>query len=107
MGWNYVKIKTIISVTLLIFSGELLADDLTQKQRCEDLANTAKKAMTLRQTTEISSDILTANEVNKPYHIAVIKSAYEYDIEKSSGAKLELINTYKDSVYISCMAQGL
>ncbi|GHX29929.1 hypothetical protein VCSRO62_0318 [Vibrio cholerae] len=101
------KVAILLPMTLIMLSHSSLANELTQKQRCDDLANTAQKAMTFRQTTEISSDILTANEVNKPYHIAVIKSAYEYDIEKSSGAKLELINTYKDSVYIACMAQRL
>ncbi|HCE1243766.1 TPA: hypothetical protein NJ144_003585 [Vibrio parahaemolyticus] len=96
----------LIAAISLSGCGDVFAKEPTKQEKCEDLAHTAEKAMTWRQS-ELSSDILIGNEVNRPYHREVVKLAYQYDIEESAGDKLEQIKAYKAIVYLACMDQGL
>jgi hypothetical protein len=107
MGWNYVKIKMIISATLLVFSGELLASESGNDDYCLMINDMAGKMMEARQLgiplAEMKKPLNALKGAEKDLFTDILISAYEKPRFNGEEIRKRYITEHQNDWYMNCI----
>jgi len=99
-------IKLIITTlaTLTLLTGLSIAPakaELSTEQTCENIADTARQIMILRQENTAMSNVLKRND-NGAYKM-IVKMAYEKPLYHGQKFKDHEVNEFKNSIFSQCL----